>query len=33
MLGALSLKWKWRQRREAAGKDTTRPTSACPPPA
>ena len=22
MLGALSLKWKWRQRREAAGKDT-----------
>ena len=25
MLGALSLKWKWRQRREAAGKDTTKP--------
>ena len=25
MLGALSLKWKWRQRREAAGADTTRP--------
>ena len=25
MLGALSLKWKWRQRREKAGKDTTRP--------
>jgi glutamate decarboxylase len=25
MLGALSLKWKWRQRREAAGKDHTRP--------
>ena len=25
MLGALSLKWKWRQRREAAGKDTDRP--------
>ncbi|MFL5847768.1 MAG: glutamate decarboxylase [Solirubrobacteraceae bacterium] len=25
MLGALSLKWKWRGRREAAGKDTTRP--------
>jgi glutamate decarboxylase len=25
MLGALSLKWKWRQRREQAGKDTTRP--------
>src|SRR3982750_2615643 len=25
MLGALSLKWKWRKRREAAGKDTTRP--------
>jgi glutamate decarboxylase len=25
MLGALSLKWKWRQRREAAGKDTARP--------
>jgi glutamate decarboxylase len=25
MLGALSLKWKWRARREAAGKDTTRP--------
>jgi glutamate decarboxylase len=25
MLGALSLKWKWRQRREAAGKDATRP--------
>jgi len=25
MLGALSLKWKWRERREAAGKDTTRP--------
>jgi glutamate decarboxylase len=25
MLGALSLKWKWRQRREAAGKDTNRP--------
>ena len=25
MLGALSLKWKWRQRREQASKDTTRP--------
>ena len=25
MLGALSLKWKWRQRREAAGKATDRP--------
>jgi glutamate decarboxylase len=25
MLGALSLKWKWRERREAAGKDTNRP--------
>jgi glutamate decarboxylase len=25
MLGALSLKWKWRERREAAGKDTTTP--------
>jgi glutamate/tyrosine decarboxylase-like PLP-dependent enzyme len=25
MLGALSLKWKWRARREAGGKDTTRP--------
>jgi glutamate decarboxylase len=25
MLGALSLKWKWRQRREAAGKDTDKP--------
>jgi len=25
MLGALSLKWKWRARREAEGKDTTRP--------
>jgi glutamate decarboxylase len=25
MLGALSLKWKWRRRREAGGKDTTRP--------
>jgi glutamate decarboxylase len=25
MLGALSLKWKWRERREAAGKDTTNP--------
>ena len=25
MLGALSLKWKWRQRREQAGKDTDRP--------
>ena len=25
MLGALSLKWKWRQRREAAGKPTDRP--------
>src|SRR5689334_5889977 len=25
MLGALSLKWKWRQRREQAGKDATRP--------
>jgi glutamate decarboxylase len=25
MLGALSLKWKWRERREAAGKDSTRP--------
>jgi glutamate decarboxylase len=25
MLGALSLKWKWRHRREQAGKDTTRP--------
>src|SRR3954452_13882746 len=25
MLGALSLKWKWRKRREKAGKDTTRP--------
>jgi glutamate decarboxylase len=25
MLGALSLKWKWRQRRESAGKPTDRP--------
>ena len=25
MLGALSLKWRWRGRREAAGKDTARP--------
>ena len=25
MLGALSLKWKWRERREKAGQDTTRP--------
>jgi glutamate decarboxylase len=25
MLGALSLKWKWRERREAAGKGTERP--------
>jgi glutamate decarboxylase len=25
MLGALSLKWKWRQRREAEGKDTSKP--------
>ena len=25
MLGALSLKWKWRERQEKAGKDTTRP--------
>src|SRR5918994_2114284 len=25
MLGALSLKWKWRERRAQAGKDTTRP--------
>jgi glutamate decarboxylase len=25
MLGALSLKWKWRKRREAAGKSTNRP--------
>ncbi|TMK56121.1 MAG: glutamate decarboxylase [Actinobacteria bacterium] len=25
MLGALSLKWKWKQRREAAGKDTAKP--------
>ncbi|MET0771047.1 MAG: glutamate decarboxylase [Solirubrobacteraceae bacterium] len=25
MLGALSLKWKWRQRREAAGKGTEKP--------
>src|SRR3954465_14171525 len=25
MLGALSLKWKWRARREAAGKDTLQP--------
>jgi glutamate decarboxylase len=25
MLGALSLKWKWRARQEAAGKDSTRP--------
>jgi glutamate decarboxylase len=25
MLGALSLKWKWRGRREAAGQDTSRP--------
>jgi glutamate decarboxylase len=25
MLGALSLKWKWRARQEAAGKDTTKP--------
>jgi glutamate decarboxylase len=25
MLGALSLKWKWRERREQARKDTTRP--------
>ena len=35
MLGALSLKWKWRQRREAAGKATDRPNlvfggSCCP---
>ena len=27
MLGALSLKWKWRERREKAGKDTTARTS------
>ena len=27
MLGALSLKWKWRARREQAGKDTTGRTS------
>ena len=27
MLGALSLKWKWRERREGAGKDTTGRTS------
>jgi glutamate decarboxylase len=25
MLGALSLKWKWRERREQAGKDSTKP--------
>jgi glutamate decarboxylase len=25
MLGALSLKWKWRERRDAAGKDNSRP--------
>ncbi len=25
MLGALSLKWNWRKRQEAAGRDTTRP--------
>ena len=25
MLGALSLKWKWRERREKAGKDTSKP--------
>jgi glutamate decarboxylase len=25
MLGGLAMKWKWRQRREAAGLDTTRP--------
>ncbi len=25
MLGGLALKWKWRQRREAEGKDTSRP--------
>jgi glutamate decarboxylase len=25
MLGALSLKWKWRERREAAGEDTAKP--------
>lgn len=25
MLGALSLKWKWRERRQAAGKDASRP--------
>jgi glutamate decarboxylase len=25
MLGALSLKWRWRERRERAGKDTSRP--------
>src|SRR6267143_512119 len=25
MLGALSLKWKWRARREGAGQDTTKP--------
>jgi glutamate decarboxylase len=25
MLGALSLKWKWKERREAAGKDTGKP--------
>ena len=25
MLGGLAMKWKWRQRREAAGQDATRP--------
>src|SRR6478672_6241186 len=25
MLGALSLKWKWKERREAAGQDTSKP--------
>jgi glutamate decarboxylase len=25
MLGGLALKWKWRQRREAEGKDTSKP--------
>jgi glutamate decarboxylase len=25
MLGGLAMKWRWRQRREAAGQDTTRP--------
>ncbi|QVQ54523.1 glutamate decarboxylase [Spiractinospora alimapuensis] len=31
MLGGLAMKWRWRQRRAAAGEDTTRPNLVCGP--